>query len=91
MSCCTSPSAIIAEASDSIVRTFSDPSATMEQTESDLAHAIALMRRHGVLEDTAAYAQAYASDARDALAVFPPSPIKREMLELIDFCVERAY
>jgi octaprenyl-diphosphate synthase len=63
----------------------------MEQTEPDLAHAIELMRRHGVLADTAAYARAYASDARDALAIFAASPIKQEMLELIDFCVERAY
>ncbi len=63
----------------------------MEQTDSDLAHAIELMHRHGVLEDTAAYARAYASDARDALAIFPASPMKQEMLELIDFCVERAY
>lgn len=63
----------------------------MEQTESDLAHAIELMRRHGVLKDTVAYARAYAADAREALAVFPESPIKQEMLELIDFCVERAY
>ncbi len=64
---------------------------SMEQSESDLTHAIELMRRHGVLADTAAYARAYASDARDALAAFPPSPIKKEMLDIIDFCVERAY
>ncbi len=62
-----------------------------EQTDADLGQAIALMNRHGVLKDTAAYARAYASDARDALAIFPASPVKREMLELIDFCVERAY
>jgi len=63
----------------------------MEQTDSDLAHAIELMRRHDVLKDTAAYARAYASDAREALANFTPSPIKQEMLEIIDFCVERVY
>ncbi len=63
----------------------------LEQTDADFFHAQELMARHGAIEDTLAYARAYASDARDALAVFPASPIKQELLELIDFCIERAY
>jgi octaprenyl-diphosphate synthase len=29
--------------------------------------------------------------AREALQVFPDSPVKRELIEVVDFCVERAY
>ena len=38
-----------------------------------------------------ARAQSYGANAREALAAFPDSAIKRELIEVIDFCVERAY
>ena len=63
----------------------------LDQSEADFTRALELMHGHGVFADTMAYAKAYASDARDALAVFPSSPIKDEMLELVDFCIDRAY
>jgi len=63
----------------------------MEQDEDDLAHAIDLMRRRGALDETIARARAHGARAREALAVFPPSAIRQELLDLVDFCIERAY
>ena len=62
-----------------------------EQTDADLERAIGLMVRHKALDDSMALARRYGADARAALARFPDSPIRREFLELVDFCVERAY
>ncbi len=63
----------------------------LEQDETDLAQALALMERHDALEDSMARAQSYGAKARAALAAFPDSAIKRELIEVVDFCVERAY
>ncbi len=63
----------------------------LEQDEADLAQALALMERHNALGDAMARARSYGTKAREALEVFPDSPIKREMIEVVDFCVERAY
>jgi len=63
----------------------------LEQTDDDLDHAIALMTRHGALDDAMKLARQYAADAREALSVFPDSVVRRELVELVDFCVERHY
>ncbi len=63
----------------------------LEQTDEDLERAIALMNRHGALSDSMALARQYAANARAALSVFPDSVVRREIIELIDFCVERRY
>lgn len=62
-----------------------------EQREGDLAHAIELLERHGALADCLAGATGYGATARDALEIFPASPAKAAMLDLVDFCIERAY
>ena len=62
-----------------------------EQTESDLEHAILLMEKHVALEDSVKRARHYGAMARDALGIFPDSPHKKAFIELIDFCIERAY
>ncbi len=64
---------------------------TLEQTDDDLAHAQALMTKHGTLEDTLSRARHYASIARDALGLFPDGAPKQALTEVVDFCVERAY
>ncbi|MBW7849965.1 MAG: polyprenyl synthetase family protein [Rhodospirillales bacterium] len=69
---------------------------TLEQLEqsdddADLGRAIALMEKHGSLQDTIARARHYGAMARDALAIFPDGPLKAAMTEVIDFCIERAY
>jgi len=62
-----------------------------EQTEGDLEHAIHLMEKHVALEDSVKRANHYGAMARDALGIFPDSPHKKAFIELIDFCIERAY
>ena len=62
-----------------------------EQTEGDLEHAIHLMEKHVALEDSVKRARHYGAMARDALGIFPDSPHKKAFIQLIDFCIERAY
>ncbi len=63
----------------------------LEQTDEDLDHAIALMTRHGALDDAMALARRYGDDAREALGIFPDSVVRRELIDLVDFCVDRRY
>ena len=62
-----------------------------DQEEGDLEQAIALMRRHGALADTVERARHYGAVARDGLAIFPASEEKTILLEVINFCIERAH
>jgi octaprenyl-diphosphate synthase len=62
-----------------------------EQREGDLAHAVALMEKHGSLRDTVERARHYGAMARDALALFPDGAERRVLREVVDFCIERGY
>jgi octaprenyl-diphosphate synthase len=62
----------------------------LDQRDGDLAHAMRLLERHGALADTTARAREYGALAREALAVFPDHPARREMLAVIDFCIARS-
>ena len=67
---------------------------TLEKGEigdNDLATALATMRRHRALEDTVERARHYGAMARDALELFPPSPWKKALLDVVDFCVARSH
>jgi octaprenyl-diphosphate synthase len=57
----------------------------------DLERAQALLTRHGAIAETVARAEGYGAKARASLAPFPPSRAKAAMLDLVDFCIERAY
>jgi octaprenyl-diphosphate synthase len=63
----------------------------LDQEESDLATAIALMEKHGSLRDSVERARHYGAIARDALGVFPDGPEKRALLELVDFAIQRSH
>ncbi|MGE5517029.1 MAG: polyprenyl synthetase family protein [Bacteroidota bacterium] len=63
----------------------------LEQQDGDLEQAIALMEKHGSLADTIARARHYGEVARDALGIFADCPLKQAMIDVIDFCIERAY
>lgn len=63
----------------------------LEQQDDDLLQAIELLERHAALTDSVAQAVQYGDTARRALADFPDSPAKSAMLDLIDFCLERAF
>ncbi len=64
---------------------------TQSQQEGDLGHAIELMERHGALKDTVARASHYGAIARDALGIFADCAEKRTLIEVVDFCIERAF
>jgi octaprenyl-diphosphate synthase len=59
--------------------------------EGDLENAIAIMRRHRCLDDTIERARHYGAMARDALGLFPDSPMKSAMQMAVDFAIARAH
>ena len=62
-----------------------------DQRDGDLAHAQDIMYRHNALRDATERARHYGAIARDALGLFPDHPVKRSLLEIIDFTVERGF
>jgi octaprenyl-diphosphate synthase len=62
-----------------------------EQEEGDLEEAIRLLAKHGTLQDTVERARHYRAVARDALAPFDEGEPKAALLDLLDFCIERAH
>ena len=63
----------------------------LEQKPGDLEHAFELMEQHDALSDAVSRARHYGAIARDALGIFADGPEKAALLELIDFCIERAH
>ena len=63
----------------------------LEQGDGDLDKALALMDKHNALSDTVDRARHYGAIARDALGIFADGPEKQALIELLDFCIERAY
>lgn len=59
------------------------------QSEADLAQAMALMKKHGALEATRQDALLWAEYAKSALEVLPPSPIREHLRDLADYVVSR--
>jgi octaprenyl-diphosphate synthase len=59
-------------------------------TDADLDQAIALMVKHRALEDTVQRARHYGAIAKDALALFPASPMKEALEEAVEFCIARS-
>jgi octaprenyl-diphosphate synthase len=62
-----------------------------EIAEGDLDHAIGLMTKHRALEDTMSRAQHYGAMAVDALALFPQSPMKTALEQVVAFCLARSH
>ena len=62
-----------------------------EIADGDLDRAIAIMKAHRSLEDTIDRARHYGAMAKDALALFPASPMRTALEDVVDFCVARAY
>ena len=49
------------------------------------------MTKHRALEDTISRAQHYGAMAVDALALFPPSPMKSALEQVVAFCLARSH
>ncbi len=62
----------------------------LTQKPEDLAHAQLLLKKHGALDDSIERARHYSAIAKDALGLFPESEIKQSLLDVVDFCIERA-
>ena len=65
--------------------------ADLDQQAGDLAHAMSLMERHGALAETVARARSHAERAQQALAPFPARRERDILVDVAEFCVERAY
>jgi octaprenyl-diphosphate synthase len=63
----------------------------VEQTPEDLAHAQDLLNRCRAIDATLERAEAYGLRARQSLAAFPYGRAKQALLDLLDFCIARAY
>lgn len=63
----------------------------LDQTDTDLEHAIALMEKHNALSDSIDRARHYGAMARDSLGIFSDSPQKKALIDLIEFCIRRAH
>jgi len=63
----------------------------LEQGDADLGRAFGLMDRHNALEDSLARARTFGCDAIDALMPFEDGPYRRAMIEVVEFCIDRAY
>ena len=50
----------------------------------------ALMKKHNAIEATLERARHYGAIARDALALFPASPMKQALEETVEFCICRS-
>jgi octaprenyl-diphosphate synthase len=61
------------------------------QRDGDFAHAQDLIGLHHAGHDAIDRARHYGSIARDSLGMFPNSPIRRALLDTIDFTIEREF
>ena len=61
-----------------------------ENGDEALAEAMRLIERHGTVTDTIARARHYGQMARDALAPSPEGEVKDALLEVVDYCIDRA-
>lgn len=63
----------------------------LNQQDGDLSRAIALMEKYGALDEAKARARFYREAALQALEPFDANPAKAALLEVVDFCIERAH
>jgi octaprenyl-diphosphate synthase len=61
-----------------------------DASAADLEQAIVLMAKHRALEDTIQRARHYGAIAKDALALFPASPMKTALEDTVEFCIARS-
>ena len=69
------------------IRTLSD----LDQTPGDFEQALRLIRKHRGIEQTVQMAERYCQKAKAALDIFSDSKAKSAMLDIVDFCISRAY
>lgn len=60
-----------------------------QQDDGDLEQALALLNKHGALEDTRIEALAWAEKAKTAMAELPQDPIRDMLIDIADYVVAR--
>lgn len=60
-----------------------------QQAEGDLEHAIALLKKHGAMEDARAEALAWIAKAKSGLSVLPAHELRDMLADLADYVVAR--
>lgn len=63
----------------------------VRQTDDDLPTALATLQKYGTLSATVDRARHYGEMAKDALAIFDDNSAKTAMVDIVDFCIDRAY
>lgn len=63
----------------------------LDQKDGDLKEALRLIHKHGALSDTVERARHYGAIARDALAIFPDNKYRAALIDIVSFCINRAY
>ena len=63
----------------------------LEQDEADLERIIDMMVKYDALADSKAKARHYGQMAKGAMEIFPDSQAKRALIEVVEFCIERAH
>ncbi len=87
----TLPILVAYQAGDEIERAFWQRTIEQsDQTDSDMDHALLLMERHDAIAATLTRAAAFAHDAKAALTIFPPGPIRHALMDVADYTVRRA-
>jgi octaprenyl-diphosphate synthase len=61
----------------------------LEQTDSDLDHAMRLIENHAAIRVTLESAHRFVQDAKAALTVFPDSPMRRALADVAEYTVHR--
>ncbi|RJY08319.1 polyprenyl synthetase family protein [Aurantiacibacter aquimixticola] len=72
-------------------RFWQDAIAGFRTEDEDLAHAVALIRKHDCVSATRERARHFAQRACGALSIFPDSAARRAMVEAAQFAVSRGY
>ena len=63
----------------------------LNQNEGDFNYAQKLLNEHNALSETQVRARGYTETARAALNIFPQSPYKKALEDVVDFCVDRTH
>lgn len=58
--------------------------------DGDLETAIDIIAKYNTIQQTIEYAQKFAANAQEALAIFPPSQWKHALSDVVKFCIERS-
>jgi len=63
----------------------------LDQSEADMARAREILDANNTIADSLERARGYGNAAREALSILPDRPERQALLNIVDFCIDRAY